>query len=128
MRSLGHVLMRSAVDAALPALVLLSLMIAIGAPPGASGGLAGALVFALGFIAHVLVTGVNGAQRALPPILARVFLALGAGVCVLAASAPGLLGSAALFQAGLFACTAAAFTLVFTALIGRVPTLRDDEW
>lgn len=128
MRSHAHVLVRAAIDAALPALLLLALALLATRPAGEGAGLAAALLFALAFTAFALAGGAARARRGVPPLMARVLLCLGTLACIGAASAPGLPGGERVFEAGLFAACASAFVLFFTALIGRAPTLRDEEW
>lgn len=95
-----------------------------GAGLGFLAGLAVALVLAL----HILVFGARAARAALPPLAMRALLGLGVCAALAGYGAPAWIYAAQLAEAGLFAATAAAASLILALLCGRAPTLRDEDW
>lgn len=109
------------------ALVFAFTIIAMRAP-GAGVGFVAGLAFALALLLHALVFGAAAAKAAFPPLASRLVMALGLGVALSGAGAPRLPYAPQLIEAGLFAVTIAAASLMIAALFGRLPTLRDAEW
>jgi multisubunit Na+/H+ antiporter MnhB subunit len=109
-----------------PLIVLFALsLLAVRAPAGGVGFVAG-LAGALALVVHALVFGADAARKAVPPALARALLAVGLIAAAAGAGAPRWPFAPQVLEAGLFAVTVAAVSLVLAVLIGRAPTLRDE--
>lgn len=126
MRAGAHVVLRAAAKLHTPLIVLLALSLFVVRAPGGGVGLVAGLAFALALILHALVFGAAAARRAAPPMLARALVGLGLIAAVLGVAAPRLLYAPQIVEAGLFAVTAGALSLVIAVLVGRAPTLRDE--
>lgn len=101
-------------------------LLAVGGPGDGVGFRAG-LAFALVVAIHLLVFGARASRKALPLAALRLMLALGV-VAVAGAQAAGYWSFAPqLAEAGLFFATAATVALVLGVVVGRAPTLRDQE-
>ncbi len=95
---------------------------------GSGVGFIAALAASLALVLHVLVFGAAASRAALSPTIARMLLGLGVVVAVASAGAPRWAFASQAMEAGLFLATFGAIALVLSALIGRAPTLRDEEW
>lgn len=96
--------------------------------PGAGVGFAAGLAFALALALHMIAFGAAAARKAAPPLMARALVSLGVIAAFAAAAAPGFAFAAQTMEGGLFAVTAGASALIVSALTGRVPSLRDEDW
>jgi multisubunit Na+/H+ antiporter MnhB subunit len=123
----AHVLLLAAARFYAPLIVLVALTILVLYSPGTGVGFVAGLIFAMAIVVHALVFGAGAARIAFPPWLARVLIAAGLLLCVAGAAAPALLIAPQLTEGGLFAVTAAGVALIMTAIVGRAPTLRDEE-
>ena len=128
MRLGAHVVLRAAASFYAPLIVLFALALLAARPAGAGVGLLAGLAMALVFALHAIVAGAAGARAAFPPGIARRMVCLGLAVTFVGAGAPGLAYAARLIEGGLFVVTAAGSALILMALIGRAPTLRDEDW
>jgi hypothetical protein len=128
MKAGAHIVLRGAARFYVPLMLLLGLSFVADRPAGGGVGFVAALCFTLVLVTHALVFGAATARAAFPPVLARALLCVGLiGACV-GAGARGLAWAPVVLEASVFAATAAGFALAFKALIGRAPTLRDEEW
>lgn len=106
-----------------PLIVLLALSLFVARAPGAGVGLAAGLVFGLAAMLHALTFGAAASRAALPPMLARACLALGAVVAVLAPLAGPQ--AARVAEGAVFVATSMALVLLTQVCFGRASTLRD---
>jgi hypothetical protein len=95
---------------------------------GAGVGFVAGLGLALALALHLLVFGASAARIAAPPAFVRVVLTFGVIAALGAAAAPQWAWSAQAMEAGLFVATASAASLCLSALAGRAPSLRDEDW
>lgn len=128
MRSVAHVGLYGAARAYAPLIVLLGAILAATYPPGSGVGLLAGLLFAALHALHVIAYGAAASRAALPPIALRCGLAAGLAACLAATGATALPHAAQIGEVGLFFTTASAFALSLTVLIGRAPSLRDEDW
>lgn len=126
MRSAGQIALANATRALTPAIAFLALLFAAEEIPGA--GVAGGLLLGLGAIAYAIVFGAAAARRAFPPLAWRVIAGLALVGLIACACAPDWSYGRRFAEACLAAALAAALALAFTALAGRAPMLRDEEW
>jgi multisubunit Na+/H+ antiporter MnhB subunit len=103
---------------------LFSLFMLANEPAGDGVGFRAGLTAAIAIAVHLLVFGASAARRALPPLVARLLLVCGVFAVLLGLGAPRLAFAAQIMEAGLFAASIAAPSLILLALAGRVPTLR----
>lgn len=121
-------IVRSASALLLPAMFLFALsVLATHAPGQGSGALAG-LCFALALMLHALVFGAGAARRAFSALAARFCLAVGIGLALAGAGFVRLSFAAQMLEFGVFLVVSGALHLTFTVLIGRAPTLQDEDW
>ncbi len=111
-----------------PLIVLFSAVLLMGGAPGAGVGLVAGLAFTLALALHALAFGIEAARAALPPIATRLVSAAGLAAAVAGVALPGAPIAAQLTEAGLFGVTAAGCGLFLLVVIGRAPTMRDEEW
>ncbi len=110
-----------------PLIALFALALLADRPAGGGIGFVAGLAFGLVLVLHALVFGAAAAQQAFPPVLARLFLALGVIGAVAGAGLPGLAYAPQLVEAGAFMATVSAAALLVQVTFGRAPTLRDAE-
>lgn len=127
MRS-AQIVLLSAARFYTPLMALFALSILVLAAPGAGAGFAAGLACASAFALHLVVFGAAAARAAAPPALMRTLMTLGVAASVGAAAAPGWSLAPQAMEAGLFAVTASAGSLALSALAGRAPSLRDEDW
>lgn len=128
MKAGAHIVLRGAARFYMPLMLLLGLSFVAERPTGGGVGFIAALCITLVLVTHALVFGAATARAAFPPALARGLLCLGLiGACV-GFGARGLPWAPAALEASVFVVTAAGLSFAFKALIGRAPTLRDEEW
>jgi multisubunit Na+/H+ antiporter MnhB subunit len=123
-----HLILRAAAGICTPLIALFAFSVLATRPAGAGVGLSAGLAMGMVLVLHVLVFGAAAARAAFPPLLARVLLALGLLLTLVATSAPLLPFGAELSEAGLFLAVTAGLALLLGVLISRAPTLRDEEW
>lgn len=111
-----------------PLILLFALSLLAARAPGAGIGFVAGLAAGLGLVVHALVFGAGAARRALPPTLMRLALVLGLMAAAAGAGAPNLRFAAQVLEGGLFAATFAGSALVLAVVVGRAPTLRDEEY
>mgnify|MGYP001385522474 FL=1 len=128
MKRAAHFLLSSAARTYTPIIALLALALGAIYPPGGGAGLLAGLTVSLLLASHVLVYGAAAARAAMPPTLGRGLLALGLALALAGTGAPGLAFARQATEAGLFLTLAAGMALVLTVLVGRAPTLRDEDW
>lgn len=108
-------------------IVLFALALLATRAAGAGVGFVAGLALLLALIVHALVFGAAAARAAAPPLALRLLAAMGLAATVVGWSAPGTTGGPQLLEAGLFVLTAAGGGLALTVLIGRAPTMRDQD-
>lgn len=122
------VALRSAARFYLPLIMLLALSFLATRAAGGGVGLTAGLGVALALMLHALVFGASAARVAFPAPAARAALSLGFITALLGAGLKGASFASELTEAGLFAATVAGSSLALKVLIGRAPTLRDEDW
>ena len=128
MKAGAHIVLSAASRFYVPLMLLLGLSFVADRPAGGGVGVIAALCVTLALVTHALVFGAAAARAAFPPALARGLLCFGLlGTCV-GAGGRGLVWAPAALEASVFAIIVAGLALAFKALIGRAPTLRDEEW
>jgi hypothetical protein len=120
--------LRSAARTYTPLIAMFALALTAMYPPGGGIGLLAGLAISLLLALHMLVYGAAAARAALPPALARGGLALGLTLALAGTSAPRLLFAQQIAEAGLFLTLVGGTALVLAVLVGRAPTLRDEDW
>ncbi len=118
------IVLRGALRALQPILTALALL---SVAQGGSG-LAAAGLVVLGVFGHAIFFGADAATRAVPPGLWRIACAGALIAGAVSVGSPDWDLSPMLGEAALLCATVAACALALTALIGRAPTLRDEEW
>ena len=120
--------LRLAAASAGPLLIVMSLVMSL-VGDAASAALGG-LIATLAFFLHVIVFGVDGANRAAPPIALRAATALGV-LLVLAFMGADYLGSdapRAVLNWGVWCVVAGSSSLALAAIAARTHTLSDETW
>jgi hypothetical protein len=97
-------------------------------PPGVGVGFIAGLAMVMPVAFNALLFGVQSILAAISGAIMRVGLTLGLIVAFVAAGLPGARWSAQLIEAGAFAATASASTLILLALMGRAGALRETTW
>jgi hypothetical protein len=123
----GHIVLAAATRFYAPIIVLAALLLLVLRLPGEGVGFVSGMILGLALAVHVLVFGAAAARVAFPPYLARVLLAAGLALAVVSAAAPRLEIAPQLGEAGVFVATASGIALIFAVLVGRAPTLRDED-
>ncbi len=124
----AHIILLSAARAYTPIIAVFAFAVLALTPAGAGAGFLAGLAFALALTLHALVFGADAARQVSPPAATRLVLSAGLVLCVACAGAPGFAWSAQVMEAGLFAVTCGASALFLSALFGRAPSLRDEDW
>lgn len=124
----AHIALLSAVRFYTPLVLLLALSFLATRPAGSGVGLIAGLGVALALALHVLVFGADAARAAFPPLLARAMMSLGLIAAVASAGMGDVAFAPQLAEAGLFAVAVAGSALALKVLVGRAPTLRDEDW
>ena len=127
MRQAPHVTLSAAARFYTPLIVLFASTLLVVNTPGAGIGVVAGFAFALALVLHVLVFGSDAARIAAPPGAMRVLAALGLVVAFIGAAAPGLPLASQLSDAGSFLVTTTASALILTVIVGRAPTMRDEQ-
>ena len=128
MKAVGHTVLHAATKTYIPLLALFSAALLASGEPGAGAGLAAGLAAALLLMLHVLVFGAAAARAAFPAWAARAWVGFGLIAAMVGAGVPRWVYAAQLTEAGFFLCIVSAFSLAMSVVIGRAPTLRDEEW
>ncbi len=128
MKAGAHIVLRGAARFYVPLLLLLGLSFIADRPAGGGVGFIAALCLTLVVVTHALVFGAAAARAAFPPALARGLLCAGLIAACVGLGASGLAWAPIVIEAAVFFATSAGFALAFKALVGRAPTLRDEEW
>ncbi|MDX2274678.1 MAG: hypothetical protein NW206_04435 [Hyphomonadaceae bacterium] len=128
MRPVAHIGLHAASRAYTPLIVLFGAMLAATYPPGSGVGLVAGLGFGALLLLHVIAYGATASRTALPPMIARGGLGLGLVLCLAASGAPRLPFAGQVGEVGLFLTTAFALALGLVVLVGRAPSLRDEDW
>ncbi len=123
----GHVALAAAARFYTPLVALFAATLLLRAPAGAGSGITAGLAFVLALLLHVLVFGAAAARAAAPPLICRLLLALGLALALTGTLSPSFGIASQLTEGGLFIVTAAGGVLILTVLIGRAPTMRDEE-
>ena len=123
----GHIVLAAATRFYAPIILLAALLLLVLRLPGEGVGFVSGMIMGVALAVHVLVFGAAAARNAFPPYLARVLLALGLVLAVVSAAAPGLAVAPQLGEAGVFTATASGIALILAVLVGRAPTLRDED-
>jgi multisubunit Na+/H+ antiporter MnhB subunit len=121
-------IVRGASALVLPLMFLFALAVLATHAPGQGSGVLAGLSFALALTLHVLAFGAGASRRAFPGAAARFCLALGVILAVAGAGFVGLFFAMQMTEFGIFLAIIGAAQLILAALIGRAPTLLDEEW
>lgn len=97
-------------------------------PAGAGVGFVAGLAMVMPIALNGLLFGVQAIVAAVPAVILRAALALGLVTAFGGAGLPHTPWSAQLIEAGAFAATASASTLILLALMGRAGALREATW
>ena len=97
-------------------------------PAGAGVGFVAGLAMVMPIALNALLFGVQAIVAAIPALILRAALALGLIAAFVGVGLPHASWSAQLVEAGAFAATASASTLVLLALMGRAGALREATW
>ena len=128
MKPVSHHVPVAAARLYLPLMALFGLSLFATRTAGSGVGLLAGIIFALALALHALVFGALAARKAFPPIAARCGLAGGLLAGLTSATAPSLAVAARLAELGLFLAMASGAVLTLTVLMGRAPTLHDEDW
>lgn len=128
MKASANVVLGAAARFYTPLITLFAAILLIGRAAGTGVGFISGLAFTMALAVHALVFGLDAARAALPPIATRLILAVGLVAAFLGVALPRWAFAPQLTEAGLFAVTAAGCGLLLLVLIGRAPTMRDEEW
>lgn len=128
MRPGSQFVLRAVARLQAPLLALFALSLFVTRPAGEGVGFLAGIVFALLFSLHVLVFGAAAARKAFPTFAARGAVAFGLIGVTAGAGLPRFVYAAQTTEAGLFLLTAGTAALVITVLVGRAPTMRDEDW
>ena len=123
----AHAVVAASARAVIPLAALFAFALLAESAPGDGVGFRAGLAFALVIAIHMLAFGARAAREALPLGVARVLLALGVLGVAGGEAARGYDLAARIVEGGLFLTTAAASALVLGVIVGRAPTLRDEE-
>jgi hypothetical protein len=126
MKPLAHAALLVGARFYAPLILLLAFMLLATRNAGAGIGFVAGVVAAMALLIQALVFGGAAARRAFPPILARALLLIGLVAVLFGHSGAGPY-QAQLAEAGLFAVTVSAASVVSAVLIGRAPTMRNEE-
>jgi hypothetical protein len=110
-----------------PLIVLFAGALLVVNGPGQGIGVIAGFVFALALAVHILVFGSDAALSGASPASMRALISLGLIIAFIGVGAPGLAMAAQLAEAGAFISTAAGAALILTVLVGRAPTMRDEQ-
>jgi multicomponent Na+:H+ antiporter subunit B len=123
----AHIVLAAATRFYAPVIVLAALLLLVLRLPGEGVGFVSGMVLGVALAVHVLVFGATAARAAFPPFLARLLLASGLVLAVASAAAPRLAIAPQLGEAGVFMTTVSGIALILAVLVGRAPTLRDED-
>lgn len=110
-----------------PLIVLFACTILAVTAPGQGVGVIAGFAFALALAVHILVFGADAARAGASPAAMRTLLSLGLIAAFIGVGIPGLPIALQLAEAGAFMSTAACAALILTVLVGRAPTMRDEQ-
>lgn len=126
MKHADPVALRGASKALIPVIALLAIaMIATGV---SGAGLAGGALLSISVLLHALIYGSDASRRAMPAWGWRLCLFGALILCAISASSPDWPFAAPMAEAGVAVACVSAVALAFSALAGRAPALRDEEW
>ena len=128
MRAASFAVLRAAGRFHVPLIILFALSLLATHGAGGGVGLLAGLVFALALALHALVFGADAARAALPGPALRALLGAGLVAVLVGAGAPRLAFAPQIAEAGLFLLTIAALAIFITALAGRAPTIKAEDW
>ena len=97
-------------------------------PAGVGVGFIAGLAMVMPIAFNALLFGVPSILAAIPAAIMRAALALGLIAAFVGAGLPRASWNAQLIEAGAFAATASASTLILLALMGRAGALREATW
>ena len=122
------VALRSAARFYIPLVLLLALSFLATRAAGGGVGLTAGIGVALALALHVLVFGAGAARVAFPALAARTALSLGLITALLGTGLKAAPFAPQLAEAGLFMAAVGGLALALKVLVGRAPTLRDEDW
>jgi hypothetical protein len=128
MKPVAHIGLQAGARAYTPLIALLAALLAATYPAGSGVGLFAGLAFAALHALHMIVYGARASRRALPPMISRAAFAVGLLVCLAATGAAAWPYAARVGEVGLFLVAASGFALVMNVVVGRAPSLRDEDW
>lgn len=126
MKPLSHAALLVGARFYVPMIVLLAFMLLVTRNAGEGVGFIAGLALAMALLIHALVFGGAAARRAFPPMIARVLLLAGVVAVFLGHAGAGAYQAQAA-EAGLFVVTVSGASLASAVLIGRAPTMRNEE-
>lgn len=124
----AHIVLRAAARFYTPLVVLFALSLLASRPAGGGIGFISGVGAGLALALHMLVYGAATAGAAFPAPWARALLALGLLAVLIGAGAPSLPYAPHAVEMGLFVLMFSGTALILTVLVGRAPTLRDEDW
>jgi hypothetical protein len=128
MKPVAHIGLQAAARAYTPLIALFAALLLATYPAGSGVGLFAGLVFSALHALHMIVYGAAASRRALPSIVSRGLVAVGLFLCLGAIGAAAWPYAARMGEAGLFLVTASGSALLMNVLVGRAPSLRDEDW
>lgn len=128
MKRPGQIVLLAAARFYAPVMTLFAFALLAFRPSGSGVGLIAGVAFALMLALHVLVFGAAASRQAAPPFLCRALLVLGLCAAAAGVGVPAWRFAGELVEGGLFVATASASALILMALVGRAPSLRDEDW
>jgi hypothetical protein len=128
MKPVAHIGLQAAARAYTPLIALFAALLAATYPAGSGVGLFAGFVFAALHALHMLVYGAAASRAALPPLVSRGLFAAGLLLAVAAIGAPSWVYAGRVGETGLFLVAASGFALLMNVLVGRAPSMRDEDW
>lgn len=123
----AHAIVAASARAVIPITALFAFALLAAGTPGDGVGFRAGLVSAMVIAIHTLVFGARASREALPLGAARLSLAAGVLAVAGAETARDFSLAPRIAEGGMFLTTAAAAALVLGVIVGRAPTLRDEE-
>lgn len=128
MRRSSQIVLLAASRFYMPLIVLFAGLLLTMLPAGSGVGLIAGLAFALMLALHAMVFGAAAARAAMPPVVMRSLLCLGFLAALIGAGVPAWPFAGHLIEGGLFVTSASSAALMLAVLVGRAPSLRDEDW
>jgi multisubunit Na+/H+ antiporter MnhB subunit len=120
--------LRAAARLQLPLIALFTASLFVLRAPGTGVGFLAGLSFALVLTLHLLVFGAEAARKTPPGPAGRAAVGFGMIGVLVATGAPRLAFGHEIVEASLFLLTFGAVSLAIGVIVGRAPTMRDEDW